>query len=502
MGGRGSPDDLRQRVERELKALLVDQPPDEQHEPLARLGEARAQRDEVVDGVQVAAVDAVGDHRDARLVDREDVGDVAAHVVRAGDDAVRAAGHPRLDAVDVGLRVLVDPALVAAVLGRVDRREVRAAQARRRARAAAPATSQSWPWTRSKRSRFAELAAGGVHVRVHALDPGDEGVEVARHRRPRARGARRRRRPSPTTARHVAPAARQHVDLDAGAHERLRQLADVPREPACDDRRVLPRQDEDTRAQGRAILPGPAGIAARLPRGGVRCAIYVAHPARSSRDLHVTTAHHRPRLPRPDRLRGRPRTSCSTATGRRRAARRGRRAPPNRAADAPAAGRTAARAVDAEPLALPRRPAQPRPDRRLGRRRLARGARSASPTRPTPARTAARRAGARTPAASAGTPARSTRRSPASYALHFESAHYRAQVYVDGSSLRRHTGAYEPFIARARAARRPPHGRGARRLARPAAPGRRGLAARVVQLRRPAPAGDARAARARASSAR
>jgi hypothetical protein len=34
------------------------------------------------------------------------------------------------------------------------------------------------------------------------------------------------------------------------------------------------------------------------------------------------------------------------------------------------------------------------------------------------------------------------------YALHFESAHYRARVYVDGDLLRRHTGAYEPFSAR------------------------------------------------------
>ena len=34
------------------------------------------------------------------------------------------------------------------------------------------------------------------------------------------------------------------------------------------------------------------------------------------------------------------------------------------------------------------------------------------------------------------------------YALHFESAHYRARVYVDGRLLRRHVGAYEPFSAR------------------------------------------------------
>ena len=34
------------------------------------------------------------------------------------------------------------------------------------------------------------------------------------------------------------------------------------------------------------------------------------------------------------------------------------------------------------------------------------------------------------------------------YALRFESAHYRARVYVDGDLLREHTGAYEPFSAR------------------------------------------------------
>ncbi len=34
------------------------------------------------------------------------------------------------------------------------------------------------------------------------------------------------------------------------------------------------------------------------------------------------------------------------------------------------------------------------------------------------------------------------------YGLHFESAHYRARVYVDGRLLRSHVGAYEPFSAR------------------------------------------------------
>ena len=178
----GAPDDLRQRVERELKALLVDEPADEQHEALVGRGEARAQLVEVADGLQVGGVDPVRDHRDPPLVDLVDVGDVAAHVVRARDDVVGAARHPGLDAVDVGLRVLVDPALVAAVLGGVDRREVRAAQplgepGRRAGDEPVVAVDDV------EAQPLAELAPGGVHVRVHPLDPGDERVEVARHRR-------------------------------------------------------------------------------------------------------------------------------------------------------------------------------------------------------------------------------------------------------------------------------------------------------------------------------
>ena len=118
-------DDPRQRVERDLEALLVDQAPDEEHELLGRVGEARPQRREVVDRREVERVDAVGDDLDLGLVDAEHVGDVALHVVAADDDALRAAHHPALDAVDVALRVLVDPALVAAVLGGVDGRQVR-----------------------------------------------------------------------------------------------------------------------------------------------------------------------------------------------------------------------------------------------------------------------------------------------------------------------------------------------------------------------------------------
>jgi hypothetical protein len=62
----GAADDVRQRVERELKALLVDEPADEQHEPLVRRGEARAQLVEVGDRPQVARVDAVRRRRRRR----------------------------------------------------------------------------------------------------------------------------------------------------------------------------------------------------------------------------------------------------------------------------------------------------------------------------------------------------------------------------------------------------------------------------------------------------
>ena len=64
-----------------------------------------------------------------RLLEAVDVGHVLAHVGRAGDQPLGPVGHPALDAVDVGLRVLVDPALVAPVLGGVDRDHERRAEA-------------------------------------------------------------------------------------------------------------------------------------------------------------------------------------------------------------------------------------------------------------------------------------------------------------------------------------------------------------------------------------
>ena len=58
-------DQRRERVEGDMKALLVDEPADEQDEQIVGLGIPRAQPGQVVDGrLQVARVDAVGDRGD------------------------------------------------------------------------------------------------------------------------------------------------------------------------------------------------------------------------------------------------------------------------------------------------------------------------------------------------------------------------------------------------------------------------------------------------------
>src|SRR5207248_5511083 len=85
----------------------------------------------VTDGLDVEGVDAVLDDRCASRRYPEDAGHVVAHILRAGDDVVGAFHHPSLDCMDVRMRVLLDPTLVAAVLGRVNRDQPRAADAAR-----------------------------------------------------------------------------------------------------------------------------------------------------------------------------------------------------------------------------------------------------------------------------------------------------------------------------------------------------------------------------------
>jgi hypothetical protein len=232
---------IRQRVEREMEALLVDEPADEQHELLVGRREACAQPGQVVDGLQVRRVDAVRDRGHALARHVEDVGDLLAHVVRAGDHAVGGAHHPPLDAVDVRLRMLVHPALVAAVLRRVHGDEPgHAAAARER-----PRRGGHQPVVRVHEvEAAAELHARRQHVLVHVIDPGDERVEVVL-REVRLAHAVHDHAMTILHGRQPAAAARDDVDVVAVARELLGQLADVAREAAFDDRRVLPGEGQD-----------------------------------------------------------------------------------------------------------------------------------------------------------------------------------------------------------------------------------------------------------------
>jgi len=246
-----------ERIEGDLEALLVDEAAGEQDQPLVRRGMPRAQRCEVADRPQVELVDPIRDDRHPVLRDAEDVGDMAAHVVAADDHALRAPRHPRLDGVDVRLRVVGDPALVAAVLGGVDRRHVRRAEPRgehvgRRRDEPVVAVDDTKAAARS------QGAPGGGHAVVQLIDPAHERAELARRRR--SGDAVHANAGAHLVRRVAVAAARQHVHRLAVRGERLGELADVAREAALDDRRVLPREDQD------------AAHAAREPirRGAIR----------------------------------------------------------------------------------------------------------------------------------------------------------------------------------------------------------------------------------------
>jgi hypothetical protein len=95
-----------------------------------------------------------------------------------------------------------------------------------------------------ERELVAERGAGRAHVVVHGVDPRHEGVEVVL-------GELRLTHAVDGHAvavldRLEAPAAAgEHVHLDAAADQPLGQLANMAGQPALDDRRVLPGQDQD-----------------------------------------------------------------------------------------------------------------------------------------------------------------------------------------------------------------------------------------------------------------
>ena len=257
-------DQPRHRLQRELEALLVDEAADQQDQLLLGRGELGAQPGQLgrVLRLQVVGVDPVGDHRDPLLLDAEDVGDLLAHVVGAGDHPVGAVGDPALDPVDVGLRMLVDPALVAAVLGGVDRRHQRRVEALGEV-VAGVGDEPVVAVDEVEAVAVAELDPGGEHVGVHPLDPGDELAEVGRALR--LADAVDEDAAATLLGRRLLAAAGQHVDLDPALDQRLGELAHVAGEAALDQRRVLPGEDQDA---GHRLARAPAG-GARL-RSGAR----------------------------------------------------------------------------------------------------------------------------------------------------------------------------------------------------------------------------------------
>ena len=255
-GLRQALDDLGQRLECELEALLVDQPTDEEDQGLVWLCELGAQPAQlvVVVGLQILRIDPVRDHLDPLLVDPEDVDHLLAHEGRADQHPVRAVRDPALDPVDVGLRMLVDPALMAAVLGRVDRRHQGCAEAPREVVAGVrdePVVAVH----DVELEPIAELDPGGEHVRVHPLDPGDELVEL---RWPGWLADPVHVDPvDELLGRGLLAAAGEHVDLRVQLHQALGLLADDARQAALDQWRVLPGKDQDSRLiRARGAAPG------------------------------------------------------------------------------------------------------------------------------------------------------------------------------------------------------------------------------------------------------
>ena len=161
------------------------------------------------------------------------------------------------------LRVLVDPALVAAVLGRVDRDHERAAEAL----GEVVAGDRDEPVVAVHDVEVvavAELDAGGQHVGVHVLDPGDELAELARALAARARGGRC----TPSISSSAGDSSRPRVE-----HVHLDVLARRGSRPACArGARGRPRSAAGTprRGSGRASASRRRASGASVERPGAR----------------------------------------------------------------------------------------------------------------------------------------------------------------------------------------------------------------------------------------
>jgi hypothetical protein len=134
-----------------------------------------------------------------------------------------------------------------------------AAPRRSAIRAAAGATSQSGAV--DDVDRFGDRLRGAGHAVVQLDDPRQERIEVARRRR-------RRHAVHPHAGAHLVrrvagAAAREHVDCLAPGGEALGEPAGVAGEAALDERRVLPRDDQEAAAHGGGRPYPPGRISGR-----------------------------------------------------------------------------------------------------------------------------------------------------------------------------------------------------------------------------------------------
>jgi hypothetical protein len=138
--------------------------------------------------------------------------------------------------------MLVDPPLVAAVLGGVDRHDERRAEALGEV-VARGGDQPIVPVDHVEVVAVPHLHTGGQHVRVHVLDPGDELAEVARPLR--LAHPVNDHSAAELLGRILLASADKHVHVHSLGRQILGQLPHVPRESALDQRRVLPGQDQD-----------------------------------------------------------------------------------------------------------------------------------------------------------------------------------------------------------------------------------------------------------------
>ena len=206
--------------------------------------------------------DPVGQHRDRRRVEVEQLGHLGPHRGRAGDHRVGPVGQPPLAGVHLAAQRAGQPAVVPPGLGGVQRRHQRHAQASASAIAGC-ATSQSWACTTSGRQPASRVsAARSMACPIASVQPSRSCSKV---RCAGSSATASTRTPSTTvslvgwlTASVPAGPAAQHDHLVPARGQPGGQRVHVPAEAADQHRRVLPR-DAPARASGRSYRLPPAG---------------------------------------------------------------------------------------------------------------------------------------------------------------------------------------------------------------------------------------------------